>query len=131
MQPRKKTAAAEKRLYPRIDHELPVRLTANGYDFSTTTQNISCAGAYCRINKYVPPFTKLAVKMLLPVVSEGKKQKINVECSGVIVRNEDSSQKNNFNIAIFFNEIKDAQRKKISRYISQFLPKEPSIRESA
>jgi len=120
----------EKRLHPRIDHELPVHITANGYDFTTTTQNISCTGAYCQINKYVPPFTRLAIKMILPVVAGGKKQKVNIECKGVIVRNEDSSKKNNFNIAIFFNEIKAAQREKISQYINQFLPKESSSLKS-
>lgn len=120
----------ERRTNPRIDHELPVYLTVNGYDFATTTENVSCTGAYCRINKYVPPFTKLAIKMTLPVLSQGKKEKLNVACKGVIVRSEDGNKKNSFNIAIFFNEIKDNQRKKISQYISQFLPKEPACSKS-
>jgi hypothetical protein len=48
----------------------------------------------------------------------GKKCK--VESNGVIVRTEDAKS-GGFNIAIFFNEIKDEQRQKISRYISQAL----------
>lgn len=103
----------ERRLHPRLSHELPVYIAANGYDFTTTTQNISCTGAYCRINKYVPPFTKIAIKMSLPS-SE-------VECKGVIVRTDDEA-KGGFNIAIFFNEIKENQKKKISQYINQLLP---------
>jgi hypothetical protein len=61
---------AEKRKHPRIDQHLPVRIVANGYDFLTTTQNISCLGAYCRLEKYIPPFTKIALRLALPV--EGK-----------------------------------------------------------
>lgn len=112
----------EKRLHPRIEHQLPLKIAVNGYDFTTTTENVSCAGAYCQLKKYVPPFTKIAVKMTFPVKSNNKIEKYHVECKGVIVRT-DNKGKEGFNIAIFFNEISDSQRKKISQYINQFLPK--------
>ncbi len=111
----------ERRRYPRIDTELPLSVAANGYGFSTLTQNVSCVGAYCRIDKYVPPFTKVAIKMVLPVNNSLKQENFNVECSGVVVRSEDASD-GGFNIAIFFNRINDSQRKKISQYLKQFLP---------
>lgn len=111
----------EKRLHPRIDHQLPLRIAVNGYDFSTTTQNVSCTGAYCCINKYVPPFTKIAIRMTLPVKKDDAVAEYTVDCKGVIVRTDDQS-KNGFNIAIFFNEINEAQKRKISQYINQFLP---------
>jgi len=112
----------ERRLYPRIEHIMPLKVAANGYDFSTYTYNISCVGAYCRIPKYVPPFTKVMIKVVLPVGAGNKKNNYEVECKGVIVRTEDH-QKEGFNIAIFFNRISDEQRRKISKYLSQFLPK--------
>jgi hypothetical protein len=115
---------SEKRLHPRLIHSLPVRIAANGYDFSTTTQNISCLGAFCHIDKYIPPFTRIAIKMDLPIASATVRKDYSVECSGVVVRSEDDASKG-FNIAIFFNRIKDNQRKIISKYISQFIPKEP------
>ncbi|MCX5703891.1 MAG: PilZ domain-containing protein [Candidatus Omnitrophica bacterium] len=117
----KKTSAAEKRQYPRIDHKLPIQVVANGYDFATSTQNVSCVGAYCSIKKYMPPFTRVMIKLTLPVKTDTKDIKYNVECKGVVVRTDDEN-KGSFNIAVFFNEIKDDQRKKISRYINQFLP---------
>lgn len=107
---------SERRLHPRLIHQLPMNVIADGYDFVTTSQNISCVGAYCRIAKYIPPFTRIMVKLQLP-----SSKWPCVECKGVVVRTEDNSQ-GGFNIAIFFNEIKDAQRKFISEYISQFLP---------
>ncbi|MBI4981687.1 MAG: hypothetical protein HZC15_00840, partial [Candidatus Omnitrophica bacterium] len=63
----KKLTGKEKRLHPRIDSALPIKVAANGYDFSTTTQNVSCLGAYCTISKYIPPFTKVLIKLTLPI----------------------------------------------------------------
>ncbi len=99
---------SERRLYPRFETKLPVKLAANGYDFSTTTENISCAGAYCHIDKYIPPFTKLAIKMCV--------NKTNIECGGVVVRTDDEKN-GGFNIAIFFNRINDIQKQKIANYL--------------
>jgi hypothetical protein len=111
----------ERRKFPRLNKKLPFKVAADGYGFSTTTENISCLGAYCRITKYIPPFTKVMVKLALPVRTKNDSKTYNIDCEGVIVRTEDKEAKD-FNIAIFFNHIKDSQRRKISEYINQFLP---------
>ena len=116
-----KNSRAEKRLYPRIEQSLPLSVVANGYDFATTTQNVSCVGAYCHIHKYMPPFTKVMVKLNLPVAASSGHKNYSVECRGVVIRTEDVS-KGGFNIAIFFNEIRESERQKISEYINRFLP---------
>jgi len=110
----------ERRLHPRLDQQLPLNLAVDGYDFSTTTRNISCVGAYCHLDKYMPPFTKIAVKLSLPNKDQSGKNMI-VECKGVVVRTEDEVN-GGFNLAIFFNEMREEQRKKIAQYISKFLP---------
>jgi c-di-GMP-binding flagellar brake protein YcgR len=115
-----KNIGAERRQYPRIEQRLPLEIAANGYDFATATQNISCVGAYCRIAKYIPPFTKVMVKLNLPIASGNAKTDSSVECKGVVVRTED--KEGGFNIAIFFNEIRESQRNKIARYVSRLLP---------
>ncbi|MDD5552773.1 MAG: PilZ domain-containing protein [Candidatus Omnitrophica bacterium] len=111
----------ERRKHPRINHALPIKIAANGYSFTTSTENVSCVGAYCHLDKYIPPFTRIAVKVVLPVVSDGKKKNVDVECKGVIVRSMDE-KRGGFNVAVFFNGIQENQRKKISEYVSQFLP---------
>ncbi len=121
MKPKK----TERRQYPRIEQELPLKIAADGYDFATSTQNVSCVGAYCHLDKYIPPFTKIAVKVTLPIMVDARMKNIEVECNGVVVRTEDE-KKGGFNIAIFFNGIKESQRKKIAQYINQFLPKSSS-----
>lgn len=116
-----KKTKPERRKHPRINLELPLKVAANGYDFATSTMNVSCLGAYCRITKYVPPFTKVLVKLALPILTISGSKNYDLECRGVIVRSEDELS-GGFNIAIFFNHIKDDQRKKISEYLNQFLP---------
>ena len=117
-----KTNKAERRQYPRIEEKLPLKIAVNGYAFATSTQNVSCVGAYCHLDKYIPPFTKIAVKVVLPVMSGAEIKNIEVDCKGVIVRTEDEKD-GGFNIAVFFNEIKGDQRNKIAQYINQLLPK--------
>ena len=111
---------SERRQYPRLDKQFSLKIVANGYDFITTTENISCVGAYCHVDKYVPPFTKIMVKLTLPIINN-RRGGFSVECKGVVVRTEDSPE-GGFKIAVFFNEINENQRKKISQYLSKFLP---------
>jgi len=113
---------SERRQYPRIEQRLPFKVAANGYDFATSTLNVSCVGAYCHIDKYMPPFTKVMVRLTLPISNPNGNKNYAFECKGVVVRTEDEN-KGGFNIAIFFNEIGGSQRHKISQYIKQFLPK--------
>lgn len=117
----------ERRKYPRLEKRVPVNIVANGYDFITTTQNVSCVGAYCHVAKYIPPFTKIMVKISLPIKNPNERKDCELECKGVVVRTEDEKG-GGFNIAIFFNSITNSQREKISQYISQFLPQDSSIR---
>ncbi|MCU0665883.1 MAG: PilZ domain-containing protein [Candidatus Omnitrophica bacterium] len=112
--------AQERRLHPRIEHALPLKIAANGYDFATTTENVSCLGAYCNIGKYVPPFTRISVKLNLPIATKKGVKSSKLECNGVIVRSQDDA-KGGFNIAIFFNRINQAQKKSLSRYVGQFI----------
>lgn len=120
-----KRTKTERRLYPRLFQQLPVKIGANGYDFTTTTHNVSCTGTYCCVSKYIPPFTKIAVRLCLPHASKDANNNCNVECKGVVVRSEDGDN-GGFNIAIFFNDIKQNERKKISHYVNQFLTQTPS-----
>lgn len=114
--------ASERREHPRLDHRLPVKIVANGYDLATSTENVSCLGAYCHIEKYIPPFTRILVKLNLPMPNG---EKCDLECKGVIVRSLDE-EKGGFNIAVYFNAISEPQKHKITQYMNQFLPQHAS-----
>ncbi len=112
---------SDRRLHPRLDHGMPISVMTDGYDFMSTTRNISCLGAYCHIEKYVPPFTRLSIKLQLPVKPRASR-KLQVACKGVVVRTDDDPS-GGFNIAVFFNDIKPTQQHRIAEYINQFLPR--------
>jgi len=111
----------ERRRYPRLIKELPLKLICEDYDLVTRTRDISCIGAYCCVDKYIPPMTKLAIVLLLPTDLEAGSATEKVQCKGVVVRTDNNEAKG-FNIAIFFNEISERNKDKISRYVSRFIP---------
>ena len=110
----------ERRRYPRIQKELPLKLTTDDYDLVTQTKNISCIGAYCAVDRYIAPLTKLSILLLLPLQSKNRITTTKVQCKGVVVRTEQSLPAG-FNIAIFFNEIGERDKKKIAKYVSQHI----------
>lgn len=126
----KKHLKAERRLYPRIRQDFPLKIAANGYDFITTTRNISCVGAYCHIEKYIPPFTKIMIRLTLPITINRVSKNYAIECKGVVVRTEDENE-GGFNVAIFFNAIGSHERQKISQYISQLLSQNSPLSKEA
>lgn len=119
MTPRTKS---ERRQFPRIKAKIPLKVAVNGYDFSTSTHNLSCIGTYCHVNKYIPPFTRISVMISLAHAGEDNLAASNskFECKGVVVRTDDEEE-GGFNIAIFFNQINNSQRQRISRYLKSHL----------
>lgn len=79
-------------------------------DFTTQTKNISCGGAYCHVDKYIEPMTKLSVSLRLP------EEKHVISCKGVVVRTEEAVP-TGYNIAIFFNEISAKDRDLLRNHV--------------
>jgi hypothetical protein len=112
----------ERRKYPRIKKNIPLKISSGEFDIVTETENISGSGAYCRIDRYIEPMTKLKIIILLPIKQRNRIVTKKIECGGVIVRTENIPDKMNwFNIAIFFNDISRKDIQKISDYIKQYL----------
>ena len=115
----------ERRKYPRCNLNLPIKICDSNFDVVTETKNISGNGAYCVVNKEIPVMTKLNIVLLLPVKNDHKKGVKKINCKGVVVRSE--YNKNNgqrsYNLGIYFNEIKESDRKQIISYTTNSLPK--------
>ena len=113
----------EKRRYPRINFKLPIKLSEAGYDIVTETRNISGNGVYCTVDKELPPMTKLKIIMLVPIKKNNKRILRKIACEGVVVRKEitDYINKYKHNIAIYFSEIKESDRKLILSYVNSSL----------
>ena len=112
----------EKRAHPRIAKDVPLKLKLDDYDIVTKTQNISCSGAYCTVDKYLEPLTKLRILLLLPCYKDKKIITKKIECEGIVVRSEGPfSDPPQYNVAIFFHEISKAEIKKIAECVDSIV----------
>ena len=110
----------ERRRSPRIRRQVPLKIRHEDYDLVGQTHDISCIGAYCTINKYIPPFSLISVILLLPLKINKGSNFCNVRCRGVVVRTEVNPYNNKqYNIAIFFNRISKSDKAKLLHYVQQ------------
>lgn len=115
----KKESPQERRRYPRVEKNIAIKLKDKDVDFVTETENISCIGAYCQIDSYLPILTKLKITLLLPRSKKSQSAK-RIVCEGSVVRVERSHallENNKYNIAIYFNEIAKGDMKLIDAYV--------------
>ena len=120
----------ERRKYPRFTKTLPLKLFSFGFDIVTETKNISASGAYCAVNKRIPLMSKLDIILLVPIKKSNKRKIIKrLGCQGIVVRKEGVLDDNNGtghnNIGIYFNEMKDKDRKILVSYVKSCLSKKP------
>lgn len=110
---------AEKRRHPRIKKNLPIKIRNIDFDIVTETKNISCAGVFCQIDRYLAPLTKIKTRLLIPLKTREKHQTI--DCEGVVVRVERNQNplEEQYNIAIYFENIQKKDAAKISRFIKE------------
>lgn len=114
----KKVSVEERRIYPRLYRQLPLRLALEDFEIESETKNISASGLYCRVKKPFDLMTKLRMAIMLPLKGKDKLLTKKIVCSGVVVRTEvDLTGANH--IAIFFTDIKKDDQDKISRYVKE------------
>jgi len=114
---------SERRRYPRVAKSLAIKLKDKEADFVTETKNVSCIGAYCTVNAYVPVLTKLRITLILPKCRDVKASKP-ISCEGTVVRVEKcppGTESNQYNIAIYFNQISKGDMKVIDHYVKNHL----------
>ncbi len=118
-----KNIGAEHRKHPRINERLQFKLKTNHFDIVTETINLSCIGAYCQANKYIPLMTGLEIVLALPHVDKEDELEY-VKCNGLVVRVEkvssDANTRNAYNIAIYFSEIEDSDKQKIESFVERY-----------
>lgn len=110
----------ERRKHLRIIKKLPLKVKAGSFDLVTETQNISLSGVSCQVDKFIQPMTKVGLLLLLPIRLKNDKittRKLGLE--GVIVRAEQAKDtQGKFNIAVFFNNMKETDKTNLNRYIA-------------
>jgi len=112
---------SEKRRQPRVDNNLPLKISTDQVDLVTETKNISSSGVYCRVSKFLEPMTKLKVTLMLPMKRAGKTVAKKVLCGGVVVRTENIPGSDGFNTAIFFNDIHPRDSRVLAQFVDGLL----------
>lgn len=108
----------ERRHAPRILERVELAVTDGGGQLRAETQNLSIAGAYCLMDRFLPPMTKLALDMELPTAPRPSR----VRCTGVVVRAEPvvaDAEHGKYHIAIFFTDLSDRDRAAITEFVRQ------------
>ncbi len=111
----------EKRRHPRVENNIPLKICTPDVDLVTETKNISCSGAYCRVNKFLEPMTKMDITLLIPFKKAGKSTTKKVVCGGVVVRTENIPGGDGFNTAIFFNDIHPRDSRFLADYVQSMI----------
>lgn len=110
----------ERRRAPRVSAQIPLVISHEAGTLEAKTENLSAAGAYCTLKRYVAPMTKLQIRLELP----GASKPATVNCQGVVVRVHPPAPtpKATYQVAIFFHELSDHGRSVLARYIQDRLP---------
>ena len=111
---------AERRRAPRSSEALPLAVTEGDVSVGAKMQNLSAAGAYVSLERFIPPMTKLELKFDLP----GGARPAKVQCAAVVVRVEPSISDGDvmrYNTALFFTDLAERDRKAISQFVERRL----------
>ena len=114
----------DRRKHPRVDNNIPVKISSEEADFVTETRNLSRTGAYCRVNKFVEPMTKLKIHLLLPLKKNGKTVTKKISCKGIVVRSEPVPGHDYYHAAIYFSDIQKKDADYISDYVHEEITKD-------
>ena len=110
---------AERRSAPRLHMPVPLLLGEDETEISAVTKNLSASGAYCSLRRFLPPMTKVEVRL---DISNGAPREIC--CRGVVVRVEPPRhipRRTRYHVAIFFHDIATRDRLALARFVEHHL----------
>lgn len=110
----------ERRRSPRALERVPLQVVDGGLELEGETRNLSAAGLYCTLDRFIPPMSKLTIHLQLP----GRLRQRRIRCIGVVVRVEPGAadaQRMRYHTALFFTEIADRDREAISHFVQRRL----------
>jgi len=110
----------DRRRDARFDRTVPVRVIGDGADgLRAESINISSRGLYCKVSRFVEPFSKLNVVLDLPFISRGVAK---VECEGVVVRSEpeiETAGLKEYRLAIYFLNLDQGAAELIHSFLAE------------
>ena len=119
--------AAERRQAPRVDERVAIAISSDGRAIQAETENLSTSGAYCVLDRFIAPMTKLELAFELP----NGARRTRIQGTGVVVRVEpriSERAQSQYYVAIFFSEMSERHRDAISKFVRRRLPPSPTTR---
>ena len=110
----------ERRQAPRVEERVWLALRGEATEFRAETKNLSTIGAYCVMDQFLAPMTKLQLEFELP---DGARR-VRIRGEGAVVRVEpvvDSVERGRYHVGIYFTQMSDEHRAAISRFVRQRL----------
>ena len=111
----------EKRRHPRLESNIPVKISSDHGDILTETRNLSCSGAFCRVDQRLEPMTKLKIHLLLPLRKKDSVTTKKITCNGVIVRVQAVEDGDYYDTAIFFSDIAPKDSRTIHEFVESMM----------
>lgn len=111
MSDKEKVVIRDRRRGRRVAKPLHFRIIPEdaSHDIMGETNDLSCVGASCKMNKHIPELTKLRLTLTLPHGDE--------TFEGMVVRS-DKKGENEYDVAVYFTEIDFGIRKKIDEFVN-------------
>ena len=114
------TAGKERRKEERFRRSVPLRVGHDSVDgVRAESINISTRGLYCKVTRYVQPFSKTRVCLELPFVARDPES---MECDGVVVRVEPDVEApgiDEYRLAIYFLNLGRRQAELIEDFLAE------------
>ncbi len=109
------------RKHPRFVLILPLQISTSDFIVHTVSKNISCAGVFCDIDRFIPVDTDINVSMKLAYVLNGQKLQRTVKCKAKVARIDpaENRQKGTCRIGIAFDKIEGSDRDVLKQYIQR------------
>ena len=110
----------ERRTAPRVTERVPLAIGEADGRLQTETNNLSASGAYCTLDRFIAPMTKLQLQIALP----GGARRGMIRCRGVVVRVEpvvSIPHGGRYHMAILFTDLAARDRSAIAQFVTRRL----------
>jgi c-di-GMP-binding flagellar brake protein YcgR len=109
----------ERRRYPRVSTDLPLRLTFRDKTVETRIHDLSGSGIRFRAPAALPLLSRVQIALELPDAPAGQPV-VPIAITGVVVRCLEAEPRGEapYDTAIFFDDVSEAARARLQRFVS-------------
>ena len=114
----------ERRKCPRYNVQIPIQLSLSHSSFpdtlDATALNLCQHGLYCTVTRYIPPFHKLLITMIVPK-HEKTPPRVISQMEGIVVRIEPEREEadcHEYQVALYVQELSEEQEEALQSLLS-------------